>query len=163
MRRLTLLWLILLLGVWASPSVLAQGRISNIFNDYDLDSIAFVYCDPADIGVGISACATGVAATDGWIDISGHAGKSVGIGIDVIGVVGGIIVTFEVRYQKEGGEFTSPITLMTLIAKTTATTDNQSVRIPDEVSQLRVGIMIGTNDDGGDAIVEDIDVIYNAN
>lgn len=162
MRRLTLLGLtLLILGVWASPC-LAQGRISNILNDYDLDDIVYVYCDPANVGALIGTCATGQAADDGWIDTRGHSSKVVGIAIDVVGVVGGLDITFEVRFQKEDGTFTAAITLMNLINKTVAVTDNQSVRIPDEVMQFRVGIQIGTNDDVGDAIVEDIDIIYNA-
>ena len=161
MRRLTLLGLtLLMLGVWASP-VRGQGRISNILNDYDLDDITFVYCDPANVGALIIACATGQAAGDGWIDTRNHSSKVVGIAIDVLGVVGGVDITFEVRYQKEDGTYTAAITLMNLINKATAITDNQSVRIPDEVIQFRVGIEIGTNDDG-DGVIEDIDIIYNA-
>jgi hypothetical protein len=159
MRRLTLLGLTLL-GVWAAPAH-GQGRIANIFNDYDLDAVAYVYCDPANIPALMGACATGVAATDGWIDVRGHTDKVLGIAIDTIGVVGGIDITIEVRYQKEGGVFTNAITLMNLINKTTAVTDNQSLRLPDEVTSFRVGMEIGTADDGADAIVEDIDIIYN--
>ena len=150
-----------LLGVCASLA-LGQGRTSIIVNDYDLDALEFMYCDPANVGVLIEACATGQASDDGWIDTRGHSAKSVGIAIDVVGVVGGLDITFEVRYQKEDGTYTAAITLMNLINKTTAVTDNQSVRIPDEVMQFRVGIEIGTADDGGDAIVEDIDIVYNA-
>lgn len=162
MRRLTLLGLtLLILGVWASPC-LAQGRISNILNDYDLDDeVGFIYCDPANVGALIGACTTGLAAGDGWIDTRGHSCKTVGIAIDALVVVGGVDITFEVRYQKEDGTFTAPITLMNLINKATAVTDNQSVRIPDEVMQFRVGIVIGTNDDA-DVVDDDIDIIYNA-
>jgi hypothetical protein len=160
MVRRTLLGLALL-GVCASLA-LGQAQITNVFDSYDLDVNTFVYCDPADIGQGITACATGAAATDGWIDVRNHGDKSVGVVLNEVAVTGGIIVTFEVRYQMEGGEFTDTITLMTLIAKDTALTDNQSVRIPDEVTQLRVGIRIGTADDGGDAVEEDIDIVYNA-
>lgn len=162
MRRLTLLGLTLLfLGVWATPAH-GQGRIANIFNDYDLDAVAYVYCDTTSIPALMPTCATGVAADDGWIDVRGDADKVLGIAIDTIGVVGGIDIRIEVRYQKEAGVYTSAIVLMQLINKTTAATDNQSVRLPDEVTQFRVGMQIGTNDDGGDAIVEDIDIIYNA-
>ena len=149
-----------MLGVWAFPAF-GQGRVSNILNDYDLDAIAFVYCDPANVGALMEACATGVAAGDGWIDTRNHSSKVVGIAIDVLGVVGGVDITFEVRYQKEDGTYTAAITLMNLINKATAVTDNQSIRIPDEVTQFRVGIEIGTNDDG-DGVIEDIDIIYNA-
>ena len=121
-----------------------------------------MYCDPANVGALIGACATGQAAGDGWIDTRGHSSKVVGIAIDVLGVVGGVDITFEVRYQKEDGTYTAAITLMNLINKATAVTDNQSIRIPDEVMQFRVGIEIGTNDDIGDATVEDIDIVYNA-
>ena len=157
MKRLPLTAVFLL----ASTFLWAQGRRADIFNDYDLDSAAYVFCDTTDVPAIMGACATGIAATDGWIDVSGDVDKVVGIAIDTLGVVGGLDVQFQVRYAKEDGTFTSTIVLMTLINKTTATTDNQSVRLPDEVSQFRVGIKIGTADDGGDAIVEDIDVIYN--
>ena len=159
MVRRTLLGLTLL-GVCASLAF-GQGRIANIFNDYDLDTNAYIYCDPANIPALMTACATGVAATDGWIDVRDHRDKTVGVALDAMALVGGVDVTFEVRYQKEGAVYTSAITLMTLINKTVVGTDNQSVRIPDEVTQLRVGIKIGTNDDG-DAVDEDIDIIYNA-
>lgn len=158
MRRVLVLLAVLL----APASGWAQGRIANIFNDYDLDAVAYVYCDPANIPALIGACATGVAATDGWIDVRGHTDKTLGIAIDVMGVTGGIDMRIEVRYQKEGGTFTAAIVLMQLINKTTAITDNQSIRLPDEVTQFRFGMQIGTADDGADAIVEDIDIIYNA-
>ena len=160
MLRRTLLGLALL-GVCASFAW-GQAKIANIFNDYDLDAIAFVYCDPANVPALMGACATGVADTDGWIDVRDDTDKTIGIAIDTIGVVGGLDITIEVRYQKEAGVFTEAITLMNLINKTTADTDNQSIRLPDEVTSFRVGMEIGTNDDGGDAIVEDIDIIYNA-
>lgn len=159
LRRLTLTGLTLL--AWASLAF-GQGRVADIFVDYDLDAVAFVYCDPADIPALMVACATGVAATDGWIDSTGHTNKTIGVVIDTVGVVGGIDITFEVRYLQEDGSYGSAITLMNLINKTTATTDNQSIRIPDEVSQFRVGMEIGTADDGADAIVEVISIIYNA-
>lgn len=139
----------------------AQGQVADIFNDYDLDSVAWIYCDTTDIPALMTACATGTAATDGWIDVRGHQDKTVGIAIDTVGVTGGINIRFEVRYVKEDGTFTSAIILMQLINKTTAATDNQSVRLPDEVSFFRVGMQIGTADDALDAIVEDIDIIYN--
>ena len=160
MIRRTLLGLALL-GVCASLAF-GQGQIANIFNDYDLDALAFVYCDPANIPALMDACATGVADTDGWIDVRDDTDKTIGITIDTIGVVGGLDITIEVRYQKEAGVFTEAITLMNLINKTTADTDNQSIRIPDEVTSFRVGMEIGTADDGGDAVIEDIDIIYNA-
>jgi hypothetical protein len=110
----------------------------------------------------MTACATGVAAGDGWIQSGNHTDKTIGIAIDTVGVTGGVDIRIEVRYLKEDGTFTSAIVLVALLNKTTADTDNQSVRIPDEVSQFRVGMQIGTADDGGDAVVEDIDIIYNA-
>ena len=149
-----------LLGVCASLAF-GQGRIANIFNNYDLDVNAYIYCDTTAIPTFMATCATGVAADDGWLDVRDHRDKVVGVVLDAIALVGGVDVTFEVRYQKTRGNYTSAITLMTLINKTVVGTDNQSVRIPDEVTQFRVGIRIGTNDDG-DAVDEDIDIIYNA-
>lgn len=161
MRRI-----LVLLAVLLAPTFgWAQGQVADIFNDFELDALAWLYCDTTDVPALMTACATGVAATDGWIDTRGHSDKTVGIAIDQVNVVGGIDIRFEVRYVKEDGTFTSAIILMNLINKTTADTDNQSVRIPDEVAFFRIGMQIGTADDGaGDAgaNAEDIDIIYNA-
>lgn len=149
-----------LLGVCASP---VWGQATNLFTDYDLDNAAaYVFCDTTDVPDKMPTCATGIADEDGWIDVSRETGKHIGIVIDQIGVTGGIDIQIQVRMLEDTGVWSSAIILTNLINKTTADTDNQVFRIPDEARQIRVGLQIGTADDGGDAITEDIDVVYNA-
>ena len=152
----------LALFILACTPVQGQNHSANIFTDYDLDDVAYVFCDPTDVPDLMPVCEAGNEPEDGWIPVSKHVNKVIGVVIDIISVVGGLDVQIQVRVQDDDGVMSEPIILMNLINKTTADTDNQFVRIPDEVTQFRVGIQIGTADDGGDAIAEDIDVIYNA-
>jgi len=157
-RKLLITLAFLLFAVAAT----AQNHTANIFTNYDLDAVAFVFCDPTDIPALMPVCVTGVAAEDGWIPVNRHVNKVLGIAITTIGVTGGLDIQIQVRVQEDDGTMSPAIILMNLINKTVAATDNQFVRLPDEVTQFRLGMEIGTADDGGDAIVEDIDVIYNA-
>lgn len=161
MKRLTLLGLTLLLGVWASP-LLGQTRVASIFHDYDLDAAAYVYCEVGAAPEYMNQCTTGQAANDGWLNVASHQEKVVAIVLDQIDTATGIDTTIEVRLKTEGDLRTSAITLVNLLVKTTADTDNQLIRLPDEVEEFRVGIRLNTADDPGpDAIIEDIDVVYN--
>ncbi len=154
--------LLTLAFLFFAVSATAQNHSANIFTNYDLDAVAFIFCDVTDIPTMMPVCATGIAAEDGWLPVNRHVNKVLGIAINVLGVVGGVDIQIQVRVQEDDGTMSPAIILMNLINKDTVAVDNQFVRLPDEVTQFRVGMEIGTNDDGGDAIVEDIDVIYNA-
>jgi hypothetical protein len=137
----------------------AFGARVTIFNNFDLDAVAFVFCDTTDVPVGMT-CVTGVADEDGWITVRQDVGKTFTVIIDALVVTGGLDITIQARVTEADGTLSGAVTLVNLINKTTATTDNQIIRIPDEVTQLRFGMEIGTADDGGDADPEDITVIY---
>jgi len=147
------IFLVLLL---AAP-VQAQ-RLATIFNNYDLDATAYTYCDSANIPTEISVCVTtGQAVTDGWMTVPTDARKTFQISIDQIVVTGGIDITVEAKIK-------GATSIVTLWSKnvTTATTDNDTVGVPEDVDQLRIGIKIGAADDGNDLTtnLEIIDIHY---
>lgn len=139
---------------------IAQGQVVSIFDGFDLDTNTFVYCDTTAIPAGMSACTTGAAVGDGWLTVGRDSRKVFGLFIDQLLVVGGIIGQLEGRMLKADGTYTSVAILVTLLAKT-LTTQNQVILVPEGFEQVRFGIRIGTNDDGGDATTELVDVIYN--
>ena len=152
--------LLLTLALIVLPlSVLAQNRTANIFTNYDLDAVAYIFCDATDLPEFMPTCATGVAAEDGWMLVPSHVNKTIGFILNTITATGGVDVQIQVRMQQDDGAMSEPIILMNLINKTVVDTDNQFVRLPDEVAQFRVGIQFGTADQVG---VDDVEVIYNA-
>ncbi len=147
---------VLLCLLLATPTY-AQ-RLATIFNNYDLDVTAYTYCDSANIPTEIPVCVTTAqAVTDGWMSVSNDARKTFQISIDQIVVTGGIDITVE-------GKVTGSTSIVTIWTDnvTTATTDNDIVTVPEDVNQLRIGIKIGTADDGNDLTtnLEIIDIQY---
>lgn len=151
--------LITLALVFVAATATAQNHSANIFTNYDLNSLVYIFCDATDVPNLMPVCATGLTAEDGWLPVPRHVNKVLGIAINTLSLTGGVDVQIQVRVQEDDGTMSEPIILMNLINKTVVDVDNQFLRIPDEVAEFRVGIQIGTADLAG---AEDIDVIYNA-
>jgi len=151
--------LLLIVGLLAlvPPAVFGQQTIT-IFNNYDLDVTAYTYCDSANIPSGIPVCVTTAqAATDGWFTVNNEEQRTIQVSIDQIVVTGGIDVTIE-------GKVTGATSIVTIWTDnvTTADTDNDIIAVPENVDQLRVGMKIGSADDGDDtgANAEILDIHY---
>ncbi len=155
MKKILLTLGLLLLALPVS----GQNRTANIFTNYDLNALAYIFCNPADIPEFMPACVTGVAAEDGWMVVYNHVNKTVGVILNIITATDGLDVQIQVRMQQDDGTMSEPIILMNLINKDVVDVDNQFVRLPDEVAQFRVGLQWGTADLVG---VDDVEVIYNA-
>ncbi len=138
-----------------------------VFDEYDLDSTSYVYCDTTDIPTGMSACASGTAATDGWVTKGKAEALGVFMGISQIGVTGGIDFRIEGRFINDDATYTTAAVLWPADGGKNKTagdgTDDEIQLVPDEVSQIRVGIKIGTNDDGNDLTtnLEEVTVVVN--
>ena len=150
---------LLLIGLMAllPTQVLAQQAFA-IFNNYDLDVTNYTYCDSASTPSQIPVCVTTAqAVTDGWFVVSNEEQRTIQVSIDQIVVTGGIDVTIE-------GRVTGASSIVTIWTDnvTTATTDNDIIAIPENVRELRVGIKIGSADDGNDLTtnLEIIDIHY---
>ncbi len=151
--------LLLIAGLLAllPTNAIAQQAFA-IFTNYDLDATAYTYCNSASIPSQIPVCVTtGQAATDGWFTVTNDEKRTIQASIDQIVVTGGIDVTIE-------GKITGATSIVTIWTDnvTTADTDNDTIAIQEDVYQLRVGIKIGTADDGGDLTtnLEIIDIHY---
>ena len=151
--------LLLIVGLLALVPQVALGQQAfAIFNNYDLDATAYTYCNSASIPSQIPVCVTTAqAATDGWFVVSNEEQRTIQVSIDQIVVTGGIDVTIE-------GRVTGASSIVTIWTDnvTTADTDNDIIAVPENVQELRVGIKIGTSDDGGDLTtnLEIIDIHY---
>lgn len=145
----------------------AYAQAYTVFEDYDLDSTSYVYCETGDIPTGMSACATGIAAGDGWMVKAYNQYLSVSMEIDQVVVTGGIDFRIEARMLNDDGTYTAGIAIWPADGaknKTLATgADNEIQLVPDHVYQIRVGIKIGSADDGDDETTnaEEISVVVN--
>ncbi len=155
------------LVLWFMSTALCYAQAYTVFADYDLDSTSYVYCDTTDIPTGMSACASGVAAGDGWVVKSYNEHMGVSMEIDQVNVTGGLDFRIEARMLNDDGTYSKGIAIWPADGaknKTLATgADDEVQLVPDHVYQIRVGIKIGTADDGNDAGVnaEQISVIVN--
>jgi hypothetical protein len=146
-----------------SCAVSAQRNIPQVtlFSSYDLDSTSYVFCDTGNIPTGMSACASGTAANDGWVKVAGHEFKAIEIVIDQLNVTGGIDFKIEARIAATGS---ASVIWPSVSANKTLTTENEIVPIQEPCYQIRVGMKIGSADDGNDLTtnLEDITVTYAA-
>lgn len=148
---------------WYQASAEAQSsrlREVVLFDNYDLNSTSFVYCDSGGPPTGV-ACSTGSAAGDGWITVQSEADKAVMVEIIALTVTGGIDFVIEGRLRNSGALGTGfqvwPSPDGTYRNETAA--GSFGVQVPDSLYQLRVGMKIGTSDTAG---TEDIEVVFNS-
>jgi hypothetical protein len=139
-----------------------------VFDDYDLDSTSYVYCDTTDIPTGMSACASGTAAGDGWMVKAYNAHMGVSMELDQGNVTGGVDFRIEARFvNDDGSTYSDAIAIWPADGAKNKTafdgTEDEIQLVPDHVYQIRVGIKIGTADDGNDLTtnLEQISVIVN--
>lgn len=143
----------------------AAGTSFTIFSNYDLDATAYTYCNSASIPTAISdysqCLTTAQAAADGWFLTKSFTDqKYIQFSIDQVNVTGGLDITIECK-------MISGASIVTLLTdnKTTAVTDNDIYSVPEGCHEMRVGIKIGTADDGNDLTtnLEILDVHFKAN
>lgn len=149
MKKLLLAFALLLLPFQVTGQI--QESTTLIFNNFALDATAALYCDTGNIPTGMSACASGTAAGDGWITVSKDRIPLVMILIDQLNVTGGLDFVIEGRINAE-----TAVAIYSV--NHTATTDSEFVRVVEEVEQIRVGISIGTSDDGDDSGANEEDI-----
>lgn len=107
----------------------------------------------------------GTTATDGWVDVSGWSDKTITFSIEQMNVTGGIDVRWECKGDAMAGTTSMPViiypgetdgcgggTLGTNVCNftTAGVTSRTSVVSFEPWGACRVGVLIHTNDDGGD-------------
>lgn len=152
MKKVWIALIALLAGIVLMPNAAAQRRqIRSVqtFTNYDLDSTSFVYND-----------AGGTGANDGWIVVATETNRSMMIEINQLNVTGGIDFRIEARLQ--GGDQTAVIIWPSTPPQNLTTTGGTLITFPEDVYQVRMGMKIGTADDGDDLTVnaEDITITY---
>jgi len=157
MKRIAFaLALVLCLAIPAATQT--GGKRADIFENYDLDSVAYVYCDPVTYATnppeGMDQCSTGTAAEDGWVDARTEDFKGIAMHVDAMALAAGTIDISIYARVKVG---TSPIQLG--LTNSFAAVGTHYVVIPEALRQIRVGIRINGADDG-DAADEDISIYY---
>lgn len=154
MKRLVLALTLLL----CLATVVSAQKRSDIFENYDLDSTTEIFCDTVTFSTtppeGMTACSTGSAAEDGWVDARTEDFKGIAVHVDALALTAGSI---DVRVYGRVKTGTTPIPLSLTIAYTTVT--RQYIVVPEAVFQVRVGIRINGIDDG-DASPEDISIYH---
>lgn len=166
MKRLLNL-LAFILVAWFMTTALAHAQAYTVFDDYDLDSTSYVYCDTTDIPTNMSACASGVAAGDGWMIKGYNEYMSVAMEMDQGVVTGGVDFRIEARMLNDDATYTDAIAIWPADGAKNKTafdgTEDEIQLVPDHVYQIRVGIKIGSADDGNDLTtnLEQISVVVN--
>lgn len=162
MKRMLLFYAI---AVFYAVALFGQLQSAEVFNAFDLDDTTYIFCDTTDIPGIMSACSTGAAAGDGWITVSRFEKHTVGFIMDQVNVTGGIDVQIQGRMLLEDGTYAAAVSTLFQFTNKTAVdgTDDQLVTVVDGIAQIRVGIKIGTADDGDDtgANAEQITVLWN--
>lgn len=154
--------------ILATPALMAQPGVRpvKVFDAFDVDDVTFVYCVPS-APVPFVACDTlgaGDGDDDGWIGVRGMSEKEIIVRVDAIELddpgVESLQFTIEGRWVDSSGT-RATATLIAPIDKLVVAA-GQTVRIPENVEEIRVGVRINGLDDGGDAVVESVTVHVDA-
>lgn len=146
---------------WYQTEVQAQAgprlREVVLFDNYDLNSTSFIYCDTGSPPAGV-ACSTGSATDDGWITVASEELKAFEIDIAALTATS-VEVQVEARLRDSGGNVHGFIIWPTTSPPTSLTTTGaDGASLSGAYYQIRVGIKI-TSDTAG---AEDIEVVYNS-